>query len=315
MIFRRSRKNPPPAPPPRAESTVTVEDLLQFKKHAEQPSPEFWNDFEHQLKKRQLAAAIQERRPAWWSVLPRIALTIPASATAALAIGFIVWRNTTPPPQPAADTLAHQPLPTASDIAAVANPAPDTNANTPFTASAPARENLQTAVIAAIEQPARPTAAEAAATQPVAPEHLETARNAFASLATIRPHRADPAVNFFNVNAKQQTIKSTSTAALFSEPVVIDHELIAALPASTTTSNPTINTAASTPAKPEDPADPRRERLLTYIDNTIPVAAASTDSPRIVRLRDRVTSRFDDKALSDSISRVATTGDTFTIKF
>ncbi|MDR1011880.1 MAG: hypothetical protein LBM04_12295, partial [Opitutaceae bacterium] len=94
MIFP-SRSKHTSSVPSRTESAVSVEDLLQFKKRAEQPPPEFWNDFERQLKERQRAAAIQEKR-SWWQVLPRIAAALPVGATAALAIGFIVWRNAAP---------------------------------------------------------------------------------------------------------------------------------------------------------------------------------------------------------------------------
>jgi hypothetical protein len=327
MIFRSSSKHTPSVSS-RTESTVSVGDLLQFKKRAEQPPPEFWTDFECQLKERQRAAAIQEKHP-WWQVLPRIALAIPASATAALAIGFIVWRNAVPAPTPDTDanTLAHQALPhpgeenpTLTTTNALALARTSIAMTSPAEPVAPQPESTpqsQPATIAATESPpARPTAAEAAAAKPVAVEHLETARTAFASITTVRPQRANTTTIAFAT--KPQTTKTTSTAALFSMPVVIDSDLIAASPASTTASLSTTHNpkpAESTATGTEDPADARRERLLTYADNFLPAAAASVDNPRVTRLRNRVTSRFDDKSLSDSISRIATTGDSLTIKF
>jgi hypothetical protein len=51
----------------RAErGTVTVEDLLRLKQ-SERPAPEFWNQFERELRAKQLAAII-EKRP-WWVTL------------------------------------------------------------------------------------------------------------------------------------------------------------------------------------------------------------------------------------------------------
>ncbi len=317
MIFRRSRKQAPPAPPC-TPNTVTIEDLLQLKKRAEQPPPEFWTDFERQFKERQRAAAIQEKHPSWWHVFPRIAVAIPAGATAALAIGFIVWRNAAPTPVPATGTLEQQTLSSEETASAAlatltsraAKPAPEQSGPPASEPSHPA------ATVAATEQaPARVSAAEAAVTKSVTPQHLEAARDAFASIPPTRNHRTGNTASIVFYEARPQSTRTTSTAALFQMPIVIDSDLVAALPASTINTQPTTNTDAAASENTQEPTDPRRARLLTYADSTIPVAAATTDNPRVTRLRDRVTSRFDDKALSDSISRFATTGDSLTIKF
>ena len=76
------------------KTTVTLEELLRLKR-AEQPPAEFWTQFEHGLRAKQLAAIV-EPRP-WWAPFIRIGARIsryqlPVGATAILAITFLtVW--------------------------------------------------------------------------------------------------------------------------------------------------------------------------------------------------------------------------------
>ncbi|MEX2044340.1 MAG: hypothetical protein WD941_03240 [Opitutus sp.] len=77
---------------------VTVEDLLRLKR-VERPAPEFWGEFERELRAKQLAALV-ERRP-WWRDLPvRFAgfrrYHLPLATTAVLAITFVTVRNYEP---------------------------------------------------------------------------------------------------------------------------------------------------------------------------------------------------------------------------
>ena len=77
---------------------VTVEDLLRVKR-MERPAPEFWEEFERELRAKQLAALV-ERRP-WWRDLPaRFAgfrrYQLPLGATAVLAITFVTVRDYEP---------------------------------------------------------------------------------------------------------------------------------------------------------------------------------------------------------------------------
>lgn len=321
MIFRKTRASKTPSQP-RSESTVTVEDLLQFKKRAEQPEPEFWTDFERQLKHRQLAAAIRKDRP-WWHAIPRItAIALPAGASAALAIGIVVWRGESSAPQPP-EAFARQPAAPA-DVAAP----PVAPATALAHSAAPVARQQQTpavtapALAAAAQQAAKPvSAAEAAASRPVETRHIEAARNAFASVTPpAQRARVTPAAAFATgslFNTKPATAKNTSPAALLAAPRALATDMVAAVQTVLATNEISTLTASdfSPLPKAEEHMDPRRERLLTYTDTTIPVAAPMADNPRVIRMRDRVTSRFNDKSFTDSISRVATTGDSFTIKF
>ena len=86
------------------QKPVTLEDLLRLKR-AERPSPEFWSQFERELRAKQLAALVV-RRP-WWQTLPGRAFAglsryhLPLGATAVLALTFFSvreYQTTTPSP-------------------------------------------------------------------------------------------------------------------------------------------------------------------------------------------------------------------------
>jgi hypothetical protein len=82
-------------------SQVTLENLLRFKR-SEQPPAEFWQQFDRELRAKQLAAIV-ERKP-WWIPLARCAglvsrHSLPFSAAAALAVslaGFYEYRSYSP---------------------------------------------------------------------------------------------------------------------------------------------------------------------------------------------------------------------------
>jgi hypothetical protein len=80
-------------------SRVTLEDLLRLKR-AERPSPEFWGDFERQLREKQLAALVE--RKSWWHELASIyrgigRARLPLAAVAVLALSFLSVRYYTQP--------------------------------------------------------------------------------------------------------------------------------------------------------------------------------------------------------------------------
>jgi len=102
---------------------VTLEDLLRLKK-AEQPSPEFWTNFERSMRERQLAALV-ERKPWWhWFALSyeRVGqLRLPLGTAAALAVAFAAVRylpeNESPSAPVARENLAALPLRAAVPVA------------------------------------------------------------------------------------------------------------------------------------------------------------------------------------------------------
>ncbi|MBI4624375.1 MAG: hypothetical protein HY736_14315 [Verrucomicrobia bacterium] len=77
---------------------VTVEDILRLKR-AERPGPEFWTQFDRELRAKQLAALV-EKRP-WWRSLSHAfsgvsRYRLPLGATAILAVTFLAVRESQP---------------------------------------------------------------------------------------------------------------------------------------------------------------------------------------------------------------------------
>lgn len=81
---------------PDHQKPVSLEDLLRLKR-AERPAPEFWVQFERELRAKQLAALVAKRP--WWQTLTARALAglsryhLPLGATAVLALTFLSVRD------------------------------------------------------------------------------------------------------------------------------------------------------------------------------------------------------------------------------
>lgn len=85
-----------------AKRPVTVEDLLRLKR-AERPQPEFWNDFDRQLRAKQLAALV-EKRP-WWHSWPRALsrlsrMQVAGAAAVLVAVVAVAKRDVFVAPKP-----------------------------------------------------------------------------------------------------------------------------------------------------------------------------------------------------------------------
>jgi hypothetical protein len=76
---------------------VTLEALLQLKR-TERPAPDFWANFERELRQKQLAALLRKRR--WWHEVPvlfswRTYLPVGASAVCAFTLIGVRYSSTT----------------------------------------------------------------------------------------------------------------------------------------------------------------------------------------------------------------------------
>jgi len=353
-----ARASAPPLPLPPApcipHSKITLEDLLRLKR-AERPAPEFWPAFEQQLKQRQLAAAIHEKRPRWHplpATLPRLSILFPIGATAALAIGIIAWRDParqTPAPaatarapaniagsepqQPAlmtarpatpgnennnpthAETTRPQPLATAPATLATSG-LPAAPAPGPTGENpAPAPDSTTPATA-----PRNPTEAEIAATQPISEERIQMAQTAFALAATTRA--SNRASNFALAPlaaARPAFPRNISSSTLTTIPVPAGDW--PAITINTNTRTDPTTPAGSAPAettiaKTDDtPANPRFERLLSLMDATATPPQTTDDNPRAMRVRKQAADRLTNKLLTDTASRFGATGDSLSIKF
>ncbi len=75
---------------------VSIEDLLHLKR-AERPAPEFWANFERELRQKQLSALMQKRP--WWQEMPQFFARrayLPLGATAVLAFTLVTVKYYSP---------------------------------------------------------------------------------------------------------------------------------------------------------------------------------------------------------------------------
>lgn len=117
------------------KTTVSLEDLLRVKR-SERPPAEFWNQFEREMRTKQLAAIV-EPRP-WWAPFIRVGARVshyqlPVGAAAILALSFVTvreYRTDNAPafvPEIAAPALHVSPqveLPAVPELTAIAAPVP-----------------------------------------------------------------------------------------------------------------------------------------------------------------------------------------------
>lgn len=103
---------------------ITVEDLLRLKR-AERPAAEFWSNFEHELRQKQLTALMQKRP--WWQELPRLFVRrayLPVGAAAILGFTLVTIKYYAPLQLAPAAALSQQSEspPVRVDPAAVSSP-------------------------------------------------------------------------------------------------------------------------------------------------------------------------------------------------
>lgn len=280
---------------------VTLEDLLRLKR-AERPPAEFWNQFDRELRAKQLAALV-EKRP-WWRSLPQVyagfsRFQLPLGATAALALTIISVREYggTATPARTGDLATRETV-------AVAIPAtPETPAMVARN-SAPARE--AGAMPASVSQENETTAGTAdlvLSSEATAPGHLSQ----IIPLLGTAPHSgtaeqdSPPTARFLAANLA--LVKSTEPA--------IAQNLLGATRGFETRAMPARAPKLDPLAQMTSPNDLRRSRLL----NAAAALTATSYSPR-ARTVDRVTPRMSDDRLNDSLGgRFAAGGHSVSVKF
>ena len=280
------------------QKPVTLEDLLRLKR-AERPSPEFWPQFERELRAKQLAALVVKRP--WWRTLPARALTgltryhLPIGATAVLALTFLSVRDY----QATAPERGFVPV-QSDDVGsnfAVMAPAIDVS-------TAPAAARAESASVATVDQAApmeNPIAASAAQAE-VGTERVSAMAallgGAAESSAVTSPSARSIAENFAAAQSADGTFGSRALLA----SAVHGFES-RAMPART----PVVDPLAQMKA----PSDVRRAR---YLGTALPVVANSRQvAPRS---SERLASRISDDRLYETVgSRLGLGGDRLMVKF
>lgn len=266
-------------------SRVTLEDLLHLKR-AERPPEAFWAEFDKELRTRQLAAAVEQRR--WWFSLPRVFVgfsryQMPMGAAAVLAVTFLTLREYREP----GIELA---IPAAAELAA-----DDTSSQIDPNFVLAERDPVSVESRETLAHDA--TAAEPAATRTVVSREM-------APLVPWGP--AESSTDIMSPSAR--SIAANLAAATEAQPEW--GNLLGAKVASLTAK---IGARSEPLAQVSSPNDMRRERLFAY--NAQPVAMVTTGEDRATPGRERLSTRLSDEQLYESVRRMSGSGDRLTLKF
>ena len=264
---------------------VTLEDLLRLKR-TERPPAEFWNQFDRELRAKQLAAIV-EKRP-WWRRLPQAfagftRYQLPLGATAALALTFLIVRE-----------YRHAEPAVASE-AVVTSAAPATHESASVVASNLAAMRREVAAPAVAHD--MPAATLVLATPTATPNHLSQVvpLTGVDSLAENSERDLTPAASFIATNL---------ALAKATEPGVAQN-MLGASRGFETRAMPARTPAIDPLAQMTSPADARRSRLLAGFAsavsiNSVPVARTTEVRPR----------HLSDEQLYETVSRFGARGAT-----
>ncbi|HVS51898.1 MAG TPA: hypothetical protein VHD62_06035 [Opitutaceae bacterium] len=253
---------------------ITLEDILRLKR-AERPPAAFWDQFDRDLRARQLTALL-EKRPWWrsaavsqaWSLWSRYHL--PLGATAIFALTFVAMREYRPTPEAVA------PHSRASRVAIAAPHANSSAAGLPALESSSAISDEQPTEIAGEAMVAEAVSAPAAAT--LAPGELS---HLLTGDARVTPSDVTPSARHIAANLAAAEAAGPLVARRLLTPATGFEMRV--LPARATTTEPLASMSS--------PAAMRNSRLLSAM-------AFATEAP--ARSNENVARRLSDEQLYDS---------------
>ena len=267
---------------------VTVEDLLRLKR-AERPAPEFWGNFERELRQKQLTALL-EKRP-WWQEIPQFLARrayLPVGATAILAFTLVSVKYYAPaqlaqvenPPVGSPVTVDHG---VTASVAPVSSPL--------VNRSESVQSAIEETVVASVAPVPSQASTEVVELMPllVAPRAEETpsARLLAANLTRLEQSDADFGHNVLNARLSVPAREQVAAPAT---------EELASVPTNSTRRNRLLAQYGGRQLNPE-PAPPAvvRERLARRLGDTETsdrgnrlareIDTFSTPMPQIVALR------------------------------
>ncbi len=280
----------------RPPSPVSVEDLLRLKR-AERPAPEFWTEFEAQLRYKQLVAIV-DKRPWWRRVSLRNVgkLAIPFGATAAIALTVFTVRQ----PQPGAAPQAGESAPLATTHESVS----------PVAATPSSGAVLVHRTEVAAEAHERIADAE------VSPEPVAKAATQVATAAVMQETDSPASSGAPEYSLAQVILGLEGSTESDARPQFeVESGFLSALQVGDFQSV-ALERREIAPAQPAATVsqDPRRARLLASLSE-VDESAHMESNPRVARSRERITRRLTEQALYDSISRLGLNGDSVSIRF
>jgi len=264
---------------PEQNSKVTLEDLLRLKR-TEKPAPEFWVNFEQELRQKQLTALVQKRR--WWHEVPVLLnrrLYMPAGAAAIVAFTLVTVRYSTP-----------------TQMAQLVNTAPQ------IAAADPAVETLATTVVAGLDlEQSRHDMQTAPVAQAAVPVPVT-------QVASVDDREASP----LPAQSELQSPPARSLIANLARLEQTEPDLANTVIGSRLSSPARVHTAAMSQSElaPVAHAAPSKYRLIArYVDR-----ALSPEPSAPASIRERLARRLGED-LGDEISRIGVVGDRVSLKF
>ncbi len=284
---------------------VTVESLIRLKR-IEQPAPEFWAQFNSDLRAKQLAAIVE--KPRWWErrsrvygIFSRHPLALGTAAALAVAVFSVGEYRGTRVSSPVAAGPDEDAYATAAAAAPGPSEAPAALRSSPL--QAPARSAIVEARSVPVKsaeesygRESRPTAAAPIASAAVAPDAARDESMQFerSDRNVVSLGRSLSAMNLAAIQAAEVAHDQFALSKSFESPVSADGGSQAVEPLARMTS----------------PSDERRSRIMG--DAVVQTASfeGGTVSPS-----DHFASRLPDDRVFDSISRYASDSDRLSIRF
>ena len=267
--------------PPEQKSNVSLEDLLHLKR-AERPNPEFWANFERELRQKQLTALVQKRR--WWHELPLVLsrrVYVPAGAAAIVAFTLATVRYSTP-----------------MSVVQVENTAPK------IVAADPAIETLPVTEVGSSER------SRGHYEEPLAPA-VEPRRESAPVVASAKADTAD-LVGMMPMQSVAQLTETPSARSIAANLAKIEQdepELVNAVMGSRLSTPVRAQTVAATQSDTDMDSSHKYRLIARYADHSLspePVAPAL--------VRERIARRLGDE-ITDRISRIGVEGSRVSLKF
>mgnify|MGYP001549479257 CR=1 FL=1 len=268
-------------------SKVTIEDLLHLKK-AERPSPDFWSNFERELRQKQLSALVEKR--AWWHDLPqffprRVYLPISAAAVFTFTLVSVSRYNTARVEQPQA----------AKAVASIA-----TFSNTSMVERKSGVDSESVPVSSPLVNRAEPK--------------ISTIAERSSTLVAVRASaEAQPELSTKSGALDEASPSARSIAANFARLEQSDPELISSVLGSRLSSRAKVQ---SSPTPVVELASlqmngGRRTRLVaSYNDHHFNAGTGASDA-----VREKLARRLEDNDFNDHFSRVGLNGDKVSLRF
>lgn len=277
---------------PECQRPVTLDDLLRLKR-AERPAPEFWNEFDRQLRAKQLSALVQKRP--WWQTLPRAlaemrSLRVGLGASAVAAITFLAVR---PSHSPTHTTVVAPFAASPSTAVVSASPVSQVAGSPASEFAAPSLARPDSTVGDTVVAVSAVAAVEAAS----ADELSRLVPLGGLSRASLNNEEESPSARHIASNlAVVQNAEPTTTRHLLGATTGFEAR---AMP---------VRAAVEPLQQMTPPGESRRSRLLTAM-----VATASLETS--ARTTERAASRIAEDRLYDQIHRFGARGDRVQVKF